>query len=574
MDKKLADEFLDELEQRAEQEFKGKVHQAFVDWYIEAEFGDVKWKFTDDVNDAGIDAIVWHPGENPKLTIIQSKYSGSICKSKLGNRAYHEFKDVVRAFRFGEESFDDLLSSARSDLRPIYRKAFAELKHSNSWAHEKKAFRLITTHLRKRGEEFREVPPRNFVYGPDALDLYTDFRQAQTPRARELTLEIDNKLTYKHGPHGVTSHLFSAKVSDFRKYLEKYDVARLLARNIRYDLAGKIGRGIRDTYEKAPANFWYFHNGLTIVCDDFLEGRDGATLVAPSVVNGGQTLYAISASSNKSSSARVPVKVIVRKGENASAIEDDDWIQKVIRGVNSQNPVRSFDLRSNEPEQVLLQARFRDYKVFYERKRGEWRSLRNEPRFRRYDRISMVVLAKVLTAVSVSDGKGVLIVKKGVDYVFGDTNYNFLFPRRSTVARRFERIYFAYRVLRLLTEYGYRDSAERRKLGHAFWNTLWILHTGIEQSVRYSEISADSIKRAFDQMERSGPFQNKARRATRDTVKEVWRVWRHERKQDPETITPNNFFKSPNGMETLRRRALPKVSSLLARVGREINSFK
>lgn len=44
----LVGEFLDLLRERAEEKFNGKIHQAFVDWYIDAEFGRVDWRFTDD----------------------------------------------------------------------------------------------------------------------------------------------------------------------------------------------------------------------------------------------------------------------------------------------------------------------------------------------------------------------------------------------------------------------------------------------------------------------------------------------------------------------------------------------
>ena len=71
----LKAEFLDELSQRAEKQYRGLLHKAFIDWYIDAEFGRVEWKVTDDVNDGGIDAIVWRPGENPPVIIIQSKFS-------------------------------------------------------------------------------------------------------------------------------------------------------------------------------------------------------------------------------------------------------------------------------------------------------------------------------------------------------------------------------------------------------------------------------------------------------------------------------------------------------------------
>src|ERR1700693_1779883 len=96
---KLAFEFLDELKERAEEHFKGHLHQAFLAWYVEAEFGEAKWKFTDDVHDSGIDAIVWHPEDTPPVTIIQSKFAENIGKGKLSRKAYEDFKMVVGAFR-------------------------------------------------------------------------------------------------------------------------------------------------------------------------------------------------------------------------------------------------------------------------------------------------------------------------------------------------------------------------------------------------------------------------------------------------------------------------------------------
>lgn len=356
--------------------------------------------------------------------------------------------------------------------------------------------------------------------------------------------------------------------------METYDVARVLARNIRYDLGSQVGKGIRKTSEQSPNDFWYFHNGLTIICDDFIERNKEATLVAPSVVNGAQTLYAISASSNKKSSALVPVKVIVRGEADSQSLEDDQWLQNVIRCVNSQNRVRKSDLRSNEPEQVLLQTKFRESRVYYERKRGEWRVVRNEPRYRNHERLSLVRLGQILTATREQDGAGVLIVKKGVDDVFGDANCKLLFPRRSVVARRFDRIYLSYRIYKFLVEYGYRHAAERRKMRHGFWNTLWVFHRGISSAVQYSTITTDSIKRAFDGFEGNSIAGRHIRKAARHTAIAVWDAWRSASTQDRELWTPNNFFKSRFGIRSIYKHAVPRTRKALADVGRAINSYK
>ncbi len=119
----LIEEFLACLTQRAEKEFKGKLHQAFVAWYIEAEFGRVKWDFTDNPNDGGIDAIVWRPGERPSVVIVQSKFSEKIGRGKLAKAAYRDFRRVVDAYYHKEDRFEEFVADVAADLRTKYRRA-------------------------------------------------------------------------------------------------------------------------------------------------------------------------------------------------------------------------------------------------------------------------------------------------------------------------------------------------------------------------------------------------------------------------------------------------------------------
>ncbi|MCX6906523.1 MAG: AIPR family protein [Verrucomicrobia bacterium] len=299
----LMGEFLDLLRERAETKYNGRIHQAFVDWYIDAEFGRVEWKFTDDANDGGIDAVVWLPDEDPSVAIVQSKFSENIGRAMLASSAYRDFTNVVDSFYYKGEIFDDFLTEVRADAKPIYRKALRRLEEINHWGVEKKAFRLVTTNKRRPGERVERISTGNICYAQDILRLYDQYRRGGTPRARSLELRIEDKLQYKDSRRGVTSCLFNAQLADFRRYLETNDVARLVARNIRYNLGGKIGRTIRKTYEKWPLDFWYYHNGITIICDSMDENGGVATLHNPSVINGAQTLYAIGESSRKKSAA-------------------------------------------------------------------------------------------------------------------------------------------------------------------------------------------------------------------------------------------------------------------------------
>ena len=566
--KLLVREFLDEISQRADERFKGHLHQSFLQWYIEAEFGGDRWNFTDDASDGGIDAIVWRPDDIPPVVIVQSKFTEHAGGGRVSRRSYRDFHRVVEAFYHREEDFNEFLSTVRDDLKRLYRKAYDLLTELNNWRNERKAFRFVTTRNGRAREEFDRIPGENFIYAEGILRLYDHYRKGATPIAPPLQLAVQDKLTYKDPRRGVTSYLFNAQVSDFRRYFDKCDVARLVARNIRYNLGGPIGREIRKTYEKSPINFWYLHNGLTLVCDEFEEKNQVATLQNPSVVNGAQTLYSISGSPRRQSPALVTIRVIVRSTVDGKSVEDDDWVQKVIRGVNTQNKVQPYDFRSNEPEQIELQKRLRDFKVFYERKRGEWGEVRNDPKYRAFERISLKTLGQVLTAISDKQGRGVLTVKGGVEEVFDEKQYRKMFPSRAKVVRRFERIYLAYRLYRLLGQFGYRNAAEYKKQRHGFWNTLWILHLGITSTNRlHSRVNAQRIKDIFDSFEEGGRWGKRARKIVRRSRGAAWSAWRKARVVDPDHWTANNFLKSRFVNSKILSLAFPKVRVELRALG-------
>jgi hypothetical protein len=562
----LMSEFLQYLRERADQHFNGHLHQAFIDWYVEAEFGQLKWQFTDGPNDGGIDAVVWRKHDDkPPFVIIQSKFSERIGRQQLQKSAYQDFQAVTDAFYYGGETFHEFLEGVAADIRKVYLKAF-KLKDGN-WLRDKKAFRLITTSKRVSRCEFNRIPSENFCYDSNILALYRQFRRVWVPKAREITLTVHDKLSYSDPKRGVTSYLFNAKVSDLKKYLDHNDVGRLVARNIRYQLSGAVGAGIRKTYESAPHDFWYRHNGITIVCDDYLERNRSATLTNPSVINGAQTLYAIDRSGVENSPALVGTRVIVRGKEADQASDDDEWLQRIIRGVNTQNRVHNYDFRSNEPEQVLLQTKFREMSVFYERKRGEWREFRTEPKYKGFRRLSLPRLGQILMVISEDNGDGVITAKRGVDSIFDERHYSEIFPPRAKIAYRFRKMYIAYRLYELLSDLGYPSAKVYRRQRHAFLNALWVLHRGIVvDGGGHASNEIARLKHAFDAIKKKGRTQAIVRRVT----KEIWRSWRVGRKKDPELYTPNNFFKSKYGNQRILALAFSKVRKDLDSLRREL----
>ena len=79
---------------------------------------------------------------------------------------------------------------------------------------------------------------------------------------------------------------------------------------------------------------------------------------------------------------------------------------------------------------------------------------RHDVRFKSSARTSLPGLGKLLTAIHEKDGSGPLLVKRGVDELFEDHNYDRLFPSKSKVNFRFPKIYFSLRLNELLYSLG------------------------------------------------------------------------------------------------------------------------
>lgn len=119
--------------------------------------------------------------------------------------------------------------------------------------------------------------------------------------------------------------------------------------------------------------FWYFNNGITIVCKEINEPASGKIVILKDaqIINGAQTTYALY-EAYKSGTLRDDVEVLIKVIET----DDRNFLENVTLYTNSQNAIRLRDLCSNDEIQLKVQKILLDsYRYFYERKRGEFESL-------------------------------------------------------------------------------------------------------------------------------------------------------------------------------------------------------
>ncbi|MBW8830822.1 MAG: AIPR family protein [Burkholderiales bacterium] len=154
----------------------------------------------------------------------------------------------------------------------------------------------------------------------------------------------------------------------------------LLERNVRRYLGlhgNRVNEGIRETLQSSnPSNFYFFNNGLTLVCTDFsynaLQSSDYQVRVENlQIVNGGQTCMTIlkTAESLAAQGKTLPgdASVLVRLYKLPK--DNEDIVLQITHATNSQNPVDLKDLRSNDSIQIQLEASIQSLGFNYRRKR-------------------------------------------------------------------------------------------------------------------------------------------------------------------------------------------------------------
>jgi hypothetical protein len=229
-----------------------------------------------------------------------------------------------------------------------------------------------------------------------------------------------------------------------------YDLAqdRLFARNIRGFLGDTaINDGMRTTLKNEPENFWYFNNGITIVCDSARKtserGEAILRLTNPQVINGQQTTRVLHEAASKNASVLVRVISVSRTPERGSA-EFEAFVSNIVAATNWQNPIWPSDLRSNDQRQVALQRDLARWRYHYLRKRQTKREAKKQLGSQAYFHIKREELAQVVAACEFDP----VVVRQGKEGLFEPPYYDRIFDGRPT--REYLSMYWLGRVVKYL----------------------------------------------------------------------------------------------------------------------------
>lgn len=150
---------------------------------------------------------------------------------------------------------------------------------------------------------------------------------------------------------------------------------RLVTANIRHALgATDVNSEIRKTALSEPSNFWYFNNGITLICKEAVKAPAKASSRSAgvfgfkdaSIVNGAQTVSTLGSidDDNKLADIRVPIRAIILSDT------PDQFGSQVTRSNNLQNRIEERDFVTQDPNQDRLRKEMLMESVDYQYIRG------------------------------------------------------------------------------------------------------------------------------------------------------------------------------------------------------------
>ena len=372
------------------------IEAAFVRWYVQNKYPGAdasgRVSYTDQANDGEIDAIVKNPSN--RWIVIQSKYNTGYTKKnrrsgqlepevgRIPEDDYTKFdRTTIPAIASGsQQKFNEWirLENIPRLLTSQYEKVFQAFKQNPENVH----FVLITTYDPPSTNQKEIISDLDFVDINRICNLERDRKEKTLPHADDMLVTLLGRAPNLHQiivndpQYDIQSRIVRIGVSELIDYMHGLqDPLSIVSKNVRVALPKKGGKisineGILETYEKEPEQFWYSHNGITILCDRINEKKDGKELLLqnPNVVNGAQTILTLEKTQKNNPSATMLARIF--------EIEQDDkktkeLIFNMIIRTNKQNPILWRDLRSNEPVLKEIDTYFEQRRVFFERRRGE-----------------------------------------------------------------------------------------------------------------------------------------------------------------------------------------------------------
>lgn len=329
---------------------------------------------TDGYQDNGIDAI-YIDKDTKNLYLIQSKWSSKgnnvpdkadIIKFLLG------VEDIVN-IRF--ERFNEKIRARKNQIIEALRDTDFRIQMILVHTATNRLSSEVETVIKQKIDSLNDTSELFFFSVLDQKHLYKCILMGSEGSA----IDLANISIYNWGKHeglyeGIYGQIEAGTLADWWNHYG----ATLLAKNIRkFKGSTSVNAMIRITLTNSPEDFWYFNNGITVLCKAIskspIHGNEKSVGVfsfhGVSIVNGAQTFGTIGEAyrNHKNEVSRAKVQIRFINLEKAPS----EYANKITRFTNTQNRIETKDFAALDQNQSRLREELWLDGITYAFKAGE-----------------------------------------------------------------------------------------------------------------------------------------------------------------------------------------------------------
>ena len=341
------------------------------------DIDDIYDILTEGTNDLGIDAININ---DDSIDIFQFKYT-PIFENK--NKKVNQ-EDIDKIFH----RLSQILNKDKEILN--FANMSVSKKMNQIWQFmEKRTFKEINVYfvtnydvplddnvLSTYKKSFKRSKAKFEIY--DSKKIVELFSGTSTP-AFDTSIKFSGKNYFERSDSKVSSLIGAVQALNLIESLVDEDdelSEDIFEENVRIYLKKKsrINQQIIESSKRDDNyKFFYFNNGITVICDkfDYLPNSDSPVVELKNlqIVNGSQTVHALYDTfmdpnfKDKLSNVYLLTRIY--------SVEDREIGQDIAKYTNTQNPVKNRDTRSNDDRQKMLEEELEIDGFYYQRKKNQ-----------------------------------------------------------------------------------------------------------------------------------------------------------------------------------------------------------
>jgi hypothetical protein len=314
-------------------------------------------------DDNGIDAIHYSPSLK-QMTIVQSKFKQSGTGEPESGEIAKFCQGIKDLFNLNFDRFNNKVAvkqpqieQALGEFDTRYELILIDTGNQGLAVHSQRLIDDLLTEMNDAGEDTQDQLVNYVRLNQSKIHSSLAASAGTVPIDLEIGLSQWGKTTE---PHVAFFGMVSAE--EISAWWGNYG-RKLFEKNIRQVLGvTEVNDEMKDTLSNYPENFWYFNNGITIVCDRVEKSMIGGSsrdtgafkLYGAQIVNGAQTVSTIGKfhSTNDNALQSVMVSARIISLEHAGS----GFGAAVTRANNRQNRIENRDFVSQDPEQMRIRT--------------------------------------------------------------------------------------------------------------------------------------------------------------------------------------------------------------------------